>query len=66
MPGSGYNPNVLPQCWYALAAGVVGLEKIDATDPYKPPTEPSFVRPKVERMLVDLKRILKKYWNCFG
>jgi len=65
MPGSGYNPAVLPQCWYALTAGIVGLETIDATDPRAPPVEPSSVRPKVKETLSDLKRILKKYWTCF-
>ncbi len=65
MPGSGYNPAVLPQCWYALAAGIVGLETMDATDPCTPPVEPSFVRPKVKETLANLKRILKKHWTCF-
>jgi len=65
MPGSGYNPAVLPQCWYALAAGIVGLETIDAADPYTPPVEPSFVRPKVKETLANLKRILRKHWKCF-
>jgi acetoin utilization deacetylase AcuC-like enzyme len=32
--GSGYNPKVLPLCWYALVAGAVGLEKIDVKEPY--------------------------------
>jgi acetoin utilization protein AcuC len=65
MPGSGYNPEVLPQCWYALAAGVIGLEKIDVRDPYTPPVEPDYVRPKVDGTLGELKRLLKKYWKCF-
>jgi len=65
MPGSGYNPEVLPLCWYALTAGVVGLETIKVGDPYTPPVEPHFVRQKVEKVLTDLKRILKKYWECF-
>jgi len=65
MPGSGYNPEVLPPCWYALIAGVVGLETIKVGDPYTPPVEPHFVRQKVEKVLTDLKRILKKYWECF-
>lgn len=66
MLGSGYNPNVLPQCWYALTAGIVGFETIDATDPHTPPVEHGFVRPKVEKMLANLKRILRKYWKCFS
>jgi len=65
MPGSGYNPEVLPQCWYALAAGVVGLETIDVSDPYTPPVEPHLVRPRVDETLRDLKRRLSKYWKCF-
>jgi len=66
MPGSGYNPAVLPQCWYALAAGVVGLEGIDVSDPYTPPVEPDNVRPKVEDTLRNLRRLLRKYWKCFS
>lgn len=65
MPGSGYNPAVLPQCWYALTAGVVGLEKIEVSDPYTPPVEPHFVRPKVEETLRSVKRLLSRYWKCF-
>ncbi len=66
MPGSGYNPAVLPQCWYALAAGIVDLKTIDAADPYTPPVEPSFVRPKVKETLANLKRTLKNHWTCFS
>jgi acetoin utilization protein AcuC len=65
IPGSGYNPTVLPLCWYALAAGVVGLEKIDLKESYTPPIEPEFVRPKVEDTLRALKSILMAYWKCF-
>jgi acetoin utilization protein AcuC len=65
MPGSGYNPAVLPQCWYALAAGVVGLDRISVKDAYAAPIEPSFVRPKVEETLRALKRLLKSHWKCF-
>jgi acetoin utilization protein AcuC len=65
MPGSGYNPAVLPQCWYALAAGVVGLDRISLKDSYAAPVEPSFVRPKVEETLATLKRLLKSHWKCF-
>lgn len=66
MPGSGYNPTVLPPCWYALAAGVVGLEKIEVSDPYAPPVEPDYVRKEVEDTLRNLKRLLRKYWKCFS
>jgi len=65
MVGSGYNPEVLPPCWYALAAGVVGLEKIDVKEPYTPPVEPEYCHRIVTKTLTELKQILKKYWRCF-
>jgi acetoin utilization protein AcuC len=64
--GSGYNPKVLPLCWYALAAGVVGLERISVKEPYTPPVEPPYVRRKVENVIDELKGLLKKWWKCFS
>jgi len=66
MPGSGYNPKVLPQCWYALVAGVVGLEEINVEDPSAPPNEPPHCRRTVERTVDELKRLLRRHWSCFG
>jgi len=65
MPGSGYNPAVLPLCWYALIAGVAGQETINVTDPYTPPVEPSWNRRRVRDTLAKLKRVLSKHWRCF-
>jgi acetoin utilization protein AcuC len=65
MPGSGYNPEVLPLCWYALVAGAVGLKEINIKDPYDPPEEPTFCRRKVESTIDELKSLLKKKWMCF-
>jgi acetoin utilization protein AcuC len=65
MPGSGYNPKVLPLCWYALVAGVVGLKEINVKDPYNPPEEPSSCRKKVEDTIDELRSLLKKKWMCF-
>jgi len=66
IPGSGYNPKVLPPCWYALVAGVVGLTEIGVKDPYELPKEPVHCRKTVERALDELKRLLRKRWSCFG
>jgi len=66
VPGSGYNPKVLPMCWYALVAGVVGLKEINVKEPYEPPSEPPQCRRTVERTVDELKRLLRKYWSCFG
>ena len=65
MPGSGYNPKVLPLCWYALAAGVVGIEKMTVKEPYASPKEPSDCRRTVENTVDELKRLLRKHWACF-
>ena len=66
IPGSGYNPKVLPVCWYALVAGAVGLEKIRVEDSYTPPKEPPECRKTVEKTIDELKRLLRKHWSCFG
>jgi acetoin utilization protein AcuC len=63
--GSGYNPAVLPPCWYALTAGVVGLEKICITDPFASPVEPSLCRRKVRKTVAELNRVLGRYWRSF-
>jgi acetoin utilization deacetylase AcuC-like enzyme len=65
IPGSGYNPKVLPLCWYSLVAGIIGLEEINIKDPYNPPEEPPFCRKKVESTIEELKSLLKKKWTCF-
>lgn len=62
---SGYNSEVLPLCWYALVAGVAGLETISVSDPYSPPVEPSGNRRKAKSTLTKLKRLLRKNWRCF-
>jgi acetoin utilization deacetylase AcuC-like enzyme len=66
VPGSGYNPDVLPLCWYALVAGIVGLEEINVEDSYLPPKEPPECQRTVERTVDELKRLLRRYWFCFG
>jgi acetoin utilization protein AcuC len=66
MPGSGYNPKVLPLCWYALVAGIIGLEEINVKEPYTAPEEPAHCRKIVENTIDELKRLLRKNWICFG
>ncbi|MEM3551463.1 MAG: histone deacetylase, partial [Candidatus Bathyarchaeia archaeon] len=65
IPGSGYNPKVLPICWYALIAGALGLEGIDLKDPYPPPLEPPFCMKMAIDVVEELKKMLKKKWKCF-
>jgi acetoin utilization protein AcuC len=64
--GSGYNPQFLPLCWYALIAGAVGINEISVKEPYASPHELPHCRQTVEKALDELKRLLREYWSCFG
>lgn len=66
IPGSGYNREVLPFCWYALIVGAAGFANIDSKEPYPPPKEPDHCRREVERTVDELKRLLRKRWACFS
>jgi len=66
MPGSGYNPKVLPLCWYALVAGATGLTTVDVKEDCTPPDEPYDCRASVNNTIDELKRLLRKHWICFG
>ncbi len=63
--GSGYNPQVLPTCWFALTAGFAGWEQIEVTDPSEPLIEPPWCRKRAEATVKELRRILGEYWDCF-
>jgi acetoin utilization protein AcuC len=64
--GSGYNPAVLPLCWYALIAGAVGMSEINVKESYAAPQELPHCRRIVDKTLDELKRLLREYWSCFG
>jgi acetoin utilization deacetylase AcuC-like enzyme len=66
MPGSGYNPEILPLCWYALVAGAAGLFKVNVEENHPAPVEPSHCRGTVEKTIDELKRLLRNKWACFG
>jgi hypothetical protein len=65
MPGSGYNIQILPLCWYALVAGVVGLKNINVKEPYAPPNESPDCQRAVENTIDELKKLLRRHWACF-
>lgn len=66
LAGSGYNPEILPQCWYVLTAGIAGLDNTNLKELYVPPVEPKYVQPRVEDTLAELKKLLRDYWKCFS
>ncbi len=61
---SGYNLTVLPSIWSALISGLLDLD-IDLSDleEKSPPPEDSRLR-ETKDMAKQLKRYLKKYWQC--
>jgi acetoin utilization protein AcuC len=63
--GSGYNPQVLPACWFALTTGFAGWTHIDVADPSEPLIEPPWCQKRVDATVKELKRILSDYWECF-
>jgi len=64
IPGSGYEPSVLPSCWFALAAGIIGFSEIKIRDPRAAPMESQNCRPEVENTIRELKRLLTKRWGA--
>ncbi len=66
IPGSGYNPSVLPPCWFALAAGIVGLPNIEIRDLQSAPAESPSCRSKTENTTRELKRLLAKRWGALS
>ena len=66
MPGSGYNPAVLPMGWYALIAGAAGFSSVHLEESGLPPVEPAHCRRDVEKTIDELKMLLRKKWVCFG
>ena len=65
MPGSGYNPSVLPVCWYALITGAIGIIPGSLRDPYASPSAKPNIRREVENIVKKIKEVLKSHWTCF-
>ena len=63
--GSGYNPSVLPRCWYALAAGAMRLGPEGLEEPRSPPPESEATKRAVEKVIRDVKEALGPCWSCF-
>lgn len=65
--GSGYNIDVLPYCWYALALGLIkaDVKAEEIEDFYPPPPHPWRRLEEVKSILGELKNILGEYWSCF-
>ncbi|MEM2557692.1 MAG: hypothetical protein QW600_03260, partial [Candidatus Bathyarchaeia archaeon] len=61
------NTLVLPYCWYALVAGIAGLDldENSVEDYYPAPPNPWNNMEKVRKIVDGIKEILGEYWSCF-
>lgn len=64
---SGYNTLVLPYCWYALVAGISGLDldENNIEDYYPAPPNPWNNMEKVRKIVNGIRDILGEHWSCF-
>ncbi len=63
---SGYNIDVLPDGWMALIAGLTGIEfDISEPEPVIPETADYSPLARTEKVIEEVRRYHKDYWNCF-
>ncbi len=64
---SGYNPQVLPQCWLALISGIAGFD-VPITEPLPVPArlKSDSALPDTKHVVEQVKSALKPYWRCFA
>ncbi|MCM8824107.1 MAG: histone deacetylase, partial [Candidatus Omnitrophica bacterium] len=63
---SGYNIEVLPYAWTALICGLLDLD-VDLGDfKEETPPSPNARLEETKEMVKELKKILRKYWQCMG
>ncbi len=64
---SGYNPQVLPQCWLALISGVAGFD-VQVEEPLPVPArlKSDFALEETRRVVEQVKSALKPHWRCFS
>jgi acetoin utilization protein AcuC len=64
LPGSGYNPIVLPCAWTSLICGMAGID-VELEEPVPVPGWLSDVktRPRTEKVVDEVKVNLRSYWS---
>ena len=62
---SGYNEEVLPYGWLALISGLGGIElKIEEPEPLPQRLSTDFSLAETEKVIEEVKRQLKDFWQC--
>jgi len=67
MIGSGYNKEILPHAWFALISGLADFSTpIEEPAHIPTPHHGGAVLEDTQRMIQELKKMLKGFWNCLG
>jgi acetoin utilization protein AcuC len=63
---SGYNESILPYAWLSLISGLADFP-ITVEEPKTIPSQfqQDFVLPETEKVIKEVKSLLRQYWNCF-
>ena len=65
LPGSGYNPRVLPYGWLALISGLARFD-IELEEPFLFSLKTDYKLEETRKVVKEVKENLKGYWRCFG
>ena len=61
---SGYNLEDLPICWTALISGILGIE-FKMEEKIRPKIQIPKVILETKKVVKEIKKVLRPYWNCF-
>lgn len=64
LPGSGYNPRVLPYGWLALISGLAEFD-IEIEEPFLFSFKTDYKLEETKAVVKDVKEYLRDYWRCF-
>ncbi len=65
LPGSGYNPRVLPYGWLSLVCGVAKIN-IELEEPFLFSLRTDYELEETKAVVAEVKENLKAYWRCFA
>jgi len=65
LPGSGYNPRVLPYGWLSLISGLAKLD-IELEEPFLFSLKTDYELEETKKVVKEVKEHLRDYWRCFA
>ena len=61
--GGGYGLGAVPSGWVAMISAMIGIDKIEITEPVEPPEHSEVAEKQAMEMIRNVKRIQKTYWD---